>query len=210
VFSCSPKKTNKSDAKSNSNEISAGENTGNRRSTLQLAEKGEQKDSAIQTAERDSKVFFSQGFVKRRVPDDFKIGPMEDYYGKNAERRTILSQVDLFCLGLTNNELIDSLLDAQNRSLLVESLQYYLNKEIMPGRYRIGLVQINEDGSSHVPVRLLSNRGGSEGDIYLVKREDTWLITDIQVDLQRLEQQYVPRKEEFVPASYDLLFNNTF
>ncbi len=101
-------------------------------------------------------------------------------------------------------------MDGQNRTLLVESLRYYLKKEILPVEYRLGLVQINEDGSSHVPVRLLSNRGVSEGDIYLEKREKTWLITDIQVDLQRLGQEYVRGNEDFVPASYDLLFNSTF
>jgi len=210
MLACYPKKTSSSDDKSNSNESSVGEKAGNSRATLQLAEKGEQKNSAIQVSERESKVFFSQSFVKRSVPDDFKIGPLEDYYSKNAERRAILSQVDLFCLALTKNELKDNLLDAQNRSLLVESLRHYLKREIVPGDYRIGLIQINEDGSSHVPVRLFSNRGVSEGDIYLEKREKTWLITDIQVDLQRLEQEYVRGKEEFVPASYDLLFNSTF
>lgn len=210
MLACYPKKTSSSDDKSNSDENSVGENTGDSRTTLQLAEKGEQSDSAIQASERESKAFFSQSFVKRSVPDDFKIGPLEDYYSKNAERRAILSRVDLFCLALTKNELKDDLLDGQNRSLLVESLKYYLKKEIIPGEYRIGLVHINEDGSSHVPVRLLSNRGVSEGDIYLVKRENVWLITDIQVDLQRLEQEYVRGNEEFVPASYDLLFNSTF
>lgn len=210
MLACYPKKTSSSDDKPNSDENSVGENAGDSRTTLQLAEKGEQSDSAIQASERESKAFFSQSFVKRRVPDDFKIGPLEDYYSKNAERRAILSRVDLFCLALTKNELKDDLLDGQNRSLLVESLKYYLKKEIIPGEYRIGLVHINEDGSSHVPVRLLSNRGVSEGDIYLVKRENVWLITDIQVDLQRLEQEYVRGNEEFVPASYDLLFNSTF
>lgn len=210
MLACYPKKTSSSADKSNSDENSVGENAGDSRTTLQLAEKGEQSDSAIQASERESNAFFSQSFVKRSVPDDFKIGPLEDYYSKNAERRAILSRVDLFCLALTKNELKDDLLDGQNRSLLVESLKYYLKKEIIPGEYRIGLVHINEDGSSHVPVRLLSNRGVSEGDIYLVKRENVWLITDIQVDLQRLEQEYVRGNEEFVPASYDLLFNSTF
>ena len=210
ILACYPKKASNADAKSNSIEKLVEEKTSDRRATLQLAEKGEQTDSAKQAEERESKVFFSQSFVERSAPDDFKIGPLEDYFSKNAETRKILSRVDLFCLALTMNELKEDLLVEQNRSLLVESLQYYLRREIVPGDYRIGLVHINEDGSSHVPVRFLSNRGVSEGDIYLIKRENTWLIADIQVDLQRLEQEYVRSKEEFVPASYDLLFNSTF
>jgi hypothetical protein len=167
-------------------------------------------EKAAQGGERELKVFFSQSFARRNVPNDFKIGPLADYYINTGEHSSILARVDFFCLSLVENELKDELLDDQNRSLLKESLQYYLSRDVRPTEYRIGLVQINDDDSSHVPVRFLSKRGISEGDIYLTKHDGQWLITDIQVDLQRLEQSYVRSDEEFVPTSYDLLFNNTF
>ena len=207
ITACSDKKPGRSATSSEAVEKAADKNPENPRPGIRLEEKGDQQ---ITQGERQLKVFYSQSFAKRNVPDDFKIGPLADYHKYAGERSTVLSQVDQFCLSLTNNELKDELLDEQNRALLTESLQYYLKRDIKPTEYRIGLVELSGDGSSHVPVRFLSGRGISEGDIYLVRRAEAWLITDVQVDLQRLEQDYVRSDEEFVPASYDLLFNNTF
>ncbi len=208
MMSCYAKKPGGSAATANSTEKQTSESSQNRSTSPRLEAQGEQK--GVQAGESELKVFFSQSFVRRDVPDDFKIGPLADYYKNKGEESLILARVNHFCLSLVENELKDELFDDQNRSLLKDSLQYYLKRNIRPTEYRIGLIQIDDDDSSHVPVRLLSRRGISEGDIYLAKRGGQWLITDVQVDLQRLEESYVRSDEEFVPTSYNLLFNNTF
>jgi hypothetical protein len=217
VLGCNQKRTGKTNPQALSNEtIQELENKPNEGSTaegsteVKLERKGEQSGTAAPYAKKEPQMFLSHNFVDRKAPEDFSIGPLEDYYTVNAEIRGILSVVDRFCGALTERELKAELIDEQNRLLLEESLGYFLKNGIVPQYHRIGLIHINDDGSSHVPVRFFSKKGISEGDIYLVKRETNWFISDVQVDFQRLNQEYVRSDEEFVPRSYNLLFSNTF
>ena len=138
-MACYAKKAGGSAATTNAKENRASESSENRSISPRPEAKREQ--NVVQSGERELKVFFSQIFARRNVPDDFKIGPLADYYKNTGEDSSILARVNVFCLSLVENELKDELFDDQNRYLLKQSLQYSIYEDHNLQNWQFHLMQ---------------------------------------------------------------------
>jgi hypothetical protein len=51
-------------------------------------------------------------------------------------------------------------------------------------------------------LRLFGSPGVSAGELYLERSGGRWYISDLQVDFQRMAQEYVREEEEYYPSTY--------
>ncbi len=90
---------------------------------------------------------------------------------------------------------------------LSESLTYYLERGDVPSSFRLGMPKRRDDGEIAVNVRLFKADGSAEGEIYLVRENRQWLVSDFQVDLSRLREKR-EKRGDFMPSSYRWLLGD--
>ena len=59
-----------------------------------------------------------------------------------------------------------------------------------------------------VDVRLFKGQSSTEGEIYMAKIKDAWVITDFQVGLTLLAEKQPKDTEPFSPSSYKWLLKD--
>ena len=142
----------------------------------------------------------------RLVPEDFDIGPLADWLGGSKAERLARATAARFLAGLAGGKVPDTEILPERREELARSLRYYLDRRLVPSRYRLGPFVELEDGSLRCRVRLFgsgdagSSPGSSSGELYLSKAEGTWYVADAQVGLAALGTAAPPRREKYVPS----------
>jgi hypothetical protein len=105
-----------------------------------------------------------------------------------------------FLAGLAEGKVPDAELLPERREELSRSLQHYLDRGLLPSRYRLGPWSELEDGSLRCRLRLFGDPGAGSGELYLAVAEGRWYVTDLQAGLAVLGVAAPRRTEKFVPT----------
>lgn len=168
------------------------------------------------TPAKQEHVMLPLGRRNRALPEDFKIGLLEDRLAAYREQAELLATVSAFLDDLTRADILsDALLPESTRSLS-RHLLFYLDRDIVPTGYRLGAITYfppsraagEAPREARMGVRLFKQESGapaqaaSEGVFYLEKQDERWLIADLQIDFQALGTPYIREEQKFIPSSY--------
>lgn len=148
---------------------------------------------------KDTLLYRRQG--SRIIPEDFKIGPLQDNFdpGNNKDLTLIIDQ---FLKILTRGKIEEDLLIPSDRTELSRFLAYHIGRGLIPRSYRFGSINLDDPSVARANVRLFSEIGVSEGEIYLAKEHGIWYISDLQIAFEQLGIAYQKSDEKFIPCSY--------
>jgi hypothetical protein len=136
----------------------------------------------------------------RLLPEDFDIGPLADRLGGSRPQRLARAAAVRFLAGLAGGKVPGAEILPERREELERSLQYYLDRRLLPSRYRLGPFVELEDGSLRCRVRLFGDPGAGTGELYLSQADEKWYVADAQVGLAALGVPAARRGEKFVPS----------
>lgn len=140
------------------------------------------------------------------IPEDFRVGPLEDRLSPAATEQKILKASESFLEALASGRFEAETVLPENREELRRSLGYYIAEGLVPTGYRLGAIFFEEGpalpGSAWMNLRLYGSPGIAEGEMYLAASEGRWYIADIQADFQLLGQPYAQETKKFVPSVY--------
>jgi len=136
----------------------------------------------------------------RLLPEDFDIGPLGDRVGGSRTERMARAVAVRFLAGLAGGKVPDVELLPERREELSRSLQHYLDRQLLPSRYRLGPLIELEDGSLRCRVRLFGNPGSGSGELYLSIADGRWYVADLQAGLAVLGVAAPRRTGKYVPT----------
>jgi hypothetical protein len=140
------------------------------------------------------------------LPEDFRIGPLEDPLSADAGKRGILTVAEAFLRGLESGKVASETLLPERRAELERSLSYYLEQKLIPQGHRLGVLSIHRpaDGqaTAWMNLRLLGSPGTSAGELYLSEQQGRWYVSDIQIGFETLAEAAEGPKQKFVPPAY--------
>jgi hypothetical protein len=148
------------------------------------------------------------------LPEDFKIGPLADLVGVDRSTLEMISVSTRFLNALEQGMVEGESLHSEVRQELTTSIRYYLDQDLIPVNYRIGAITTEsyaegEQKSSLLDhrrawmnLRLFGSPGVSEGELYLERSAGRWYISDLQIDFERMGQDYVREQEAYYPSVY--------
>ncbi len=137
----------------------------------------------------------------RIMPEDFRIGPLQDTLQASREQLAVTRVVEGFLRELSRSKIDPQYLDPLVREELLRSLIWYVEQDFVPERYRIGRIDREGGAEARVGVRLFRGEGSAEGELYLAETGGTWYISDVQVGLEVLAEPRPQPAEKFVPAA---------
>jgi hypothetical protein len=144
--------------------------------------------------------------VSPLMPEDFRIGPLQDTITGDVDARRAAAIVAGFLRELANGQVATDLVEESQSTGLQRSLAPLLADGNRPRFARIGRVRVDQE-TARANVRLFA-AGRVEGEVYLDRTTAGWRIADFQVDLAALSLPYAPAAEDFFPASYRWLLVN--
>ena len=127
----------------------------------------------------------TQGVI-RRIPEDVVIGKLEDRLDGPAP---VLEAVEELFRELAAERIPSALLASDVRADLEQRLEYMIERAAVAEKVRIGaLVRLSET-AYRVPVVAFGKRNGrTSGEIYVAETDGAWYISDILVDLTRIDE----------------------
>lgn len=147
-------------------------------------------------------------FVRGRlVPKDFDIGLLQDQIIENIDQRSIQRKLDLFFESLISANINADVIYESRRELLIRSLDYYVEKRMIPEFVRYGVFEIYKDNEAKVSVRLFSETGRAKGEVFLIAQGDGWFITDFQLNFRKLSEDYKKSEKKYIPSHYQGIQN---
>ncbi len=142
----------------------------------------------------------------RLLPEDFDIGPLGDRVGGSRTERMARAVAIRFLTGLAGGKVPDVELLPERREELSRSLQHYLDRKLLPSRYRLGPLIELEDGSLRCRLRLFgsgvagSAPGSGSGELYLSIADGRWYVADLQAGLAVLGVAAPRRTGKYEPT----------
>jgi hypothetical protein len=148
------------------------------------------------------------------LPEDFKIGPLADLIGVDREVLEMIAVSTRFL-----NALLEGTVDRQSlyegvREELTTSIRYYLDRDLIPVNYRIGVITTDsyskgkqepsklQHRSAWMNIRLFGSPGVSEGELYLERSGGRWYVSDLQIDFEEMGKGYAREQERYYPTTY--------
>ena len=119
-----------------------------------------------------------------------------------------------FLNGLQEGTVAEDTIHAEVREEMATSIRYYLERDLIPITYRIGTIttesysveeeetSLLEQRTAWMNLRLFGSPGVSEGELYLERSGGRWYISDLQIDFERMGEDYVREQEEYYPSTY--------
>jgi hypothetical protein len=148
------------------------------------------------------------------LPEDFKIGPLADLEGNDRSTLEMITVSTRFLQALQDGVVDGESLLSEVRQELTTSIRYYLEQDLIPVNYRIGAIttesyaegdrtqSLLEPGRAWMNLRLFGTPGVSEGELYLERSGGRWYVSDLQIDFERMRQEYVREQEVYYPSTY--------
>lgn len=148
------------------------------------------------------------------LPEDFKIGPLADLAGNDRSTLEMITVSTRFLEALQNGVVDGESLLSEVRQELTTSIRYYLEQDLIPVNYRIGAIttesyaegdqtqSLLEPRRAWMNLRLFGTPGVSEGELYLERSGGRWYVSDLQIDFERMRQEYVREQEVYYPSTY--------
>ena len=142
------------------------------------------------------------GRQTRKLPEDFKIGPLGDNRTEDQDANGALSVADAFLTGLVAGKPDGALLAADSQKTVLDTLTYGLKQGYTPSSFRLGTPKAQDNGEIAANVRLFGAEGTAEGEIYMARTGKKWLVTDLQLSLAQLAVKREKSKEKYFPSAY--------
>ena len=141
------------------------------------------------------------------MPEDFFIGPLQNLI-ESYESELIITQVirDFFS-ALYSGKIKTKLIMENNRQSLINSINFHVIRKRVPSFIRIGRIEVSGT-TAFAKIRLFNSIGRTSGEIYLTSHDDSWKISDIQIDFQELDKVYSNTDLEFWPQKYRMVILN--
>jgi hypothetical protein len=162
----------------------------------------------VPRAVSDTTALFALNPQERLVAQDFKIGSLQDMLAGRYENINAVSIIREFLNSLEKKKVKQELIKEDMRTEITRSLQYPINQGLVPETYRIGKAVMDNNQELSVNVRLFKGQSSTEGEIYMAKIKDAWVITDFQVGLTLLAEKQPKDTEPFSPSSYKWLLKD--
>jgi hypothetical protein len=142
------------------------------------------------------------------LPEDFKVGPLGDSATAKKDQLGAMLAAGTFLTDLVAGRVDTKLLTTDAQSRVPETLAFGLKRGYTPVSFRIGAPRTREDGEITAAVRLFAADGATEGEIYMARAGDQWLVSDVQISLAGLAVKRPPAKEKFFPSAYRWLLED--
>jgi len=127
----------------------------------------------------------TQGVI-RRIPQDVVIGALEDRLDGLAP---VLAAVEELFRELAAGRIPSALLAADVRADLEQRLEYMVERADVAEEVRIGALVPVSETTYRAPVVAFGKRAGrTSGEIYVAETDGSWYISDILVDLTRINE----------------------
>jgi hypothetical protein len=136
------------------------------------------------------------------LPEDFKIGKMENLNTPDVRKQGILSVLRKFMDKFMKGEMAEDLINKDDSLKITHTLKAVFEEKTLPVRYRIAEIQDTGDPVIAIRLRFWGEKNSVEGDVYLVQSEGKWYITDIIANFARLTEDIGGNQEKFVPLGY--------
>ncbi len=157
---------------------------------------------AIETITMSSQEKLSSRIILPPVyPEDMIIGEVGGE-PRDRDEWIILETLNLFFNDMSSGELNTEGVESGSRNYLEKILRPVFDNEIFPDSFRLGKPFLAEEDNARVNVRLFGIQGRSSGEVFLVKEEGNWMISDIQIDFSKLSEVYKKEYETFEPRLY--------
>ncbi|WP_455382950.1 hypothetical protein [Salinispira pacifica] len=147
---------------------------------------GGQRLPAAEFTGREDEYLMTSGLNGRVVPDDSRIGPLQNRYVTDAETRSIYRLVDRFLAALAADRVEAEAILPDNRPFVLRRMSADLSAGHLPESWRIGQILFPDDLTAHLRVLIAGNPGSAAGDIYVEKSAGQWYISGVQVDFTLL------------------------
>lgn len=144
---------------------------------------------------------------QRLAAQDFKIGPLQDTLLAPLEFVKASAVVGRFFASLMKKEPDYGLVGEKSRRQLEAVVSYPLSQGYIPEKYRLGKMSFEAQDEIRANIRLFKGDAVTEGEIYLEKSGEDWLISDLQVGFTLLNRAYRKSSEPFMPGGYDFLLD---
>ncbi len=136
------------------------------------------------------------------LPEDFRIGPLGNGQSGSSDRDAAWQAASRFLARLVAGTVDRASIAPDSRDSLSDTLTYGLQQGYAPTSFRLGAPKEESDGEIAANVRLFGATGTSEGEIYLARSANTWLVADVQVNLADLAVPPAAPKGPFLPSPY--------
>lgn len=148
------------------------------------------------------------------LPEDFKIGPLADLVGVDRSTLEMVSVSTRFLNALAEGTVERESLHSEVRQEIATSIRYYLERDLIPVNYRIGAITAEsysegeqepsplQQRTAWMNLRLFGSPGVTEGELYLERSGGRWYVSDLQIDFERMGQDYVREQEKYYPSTY--------
>lgn len=161
----------------------------------------EKAESAVEINLKGKETLLYHRQGSRIIPEDFKIGPLQDSLNP-GNKKSLTLIIEQFLKSLTRGEIEEDLLIPSDRTELSRFFGYHIGRGLIPRSYRFGSINLDDPGLARANVRLFSETGVSEGEIYLTKEDGVWYITDLQIAFEQLSIAYQQSNGKFMPYGY--------
>ncbi len=141
------------------------------------------------------------GINKNIFPNDFLIGQIQDTISIGYNASLVYNIVVDFCNSLIDKILDDSKIYELKKELILSSISYYLNSTNQIEHFRIGEITIKSNTMSSANVRFFSDYGSINGQIYLIKSDNMWNISDLQFNFMDFTSK---DNNKFSPGYYNI------
>jgi hypothetical protein len=145
---------------------------------------------------------------QRLMPDDFRIGPLQDGVSGARDNLRARETIRAFFDGIAQKKVDDTLVLPADLAEIKAVVSYPLAQGYVPQRWRVGKLAFENDGALRATIRLFKDEGATTGEIYLAKDGDQWRVSDLQAGFTLLGKKYEKPKEPFMPGSYQFLRDN--
>jgi hypothetical protein len=142
------------------------------------------------------------------LPEDFKIGPLAGGRSGSADKDAAYTAASSFLSRLVAGTVDRQAIAPESQESLADTLAYGLQQGYAPSSFRIGEPKEETNGELAANVRLFDSDSSSEGEIYLSRAADHWLVADLQINLAGLGTPSTSPKEKFFPSPYRWLLED--
>ncbi len=137
-------------------------------------------------------------------PEDFEIGELQGY-SDDENVRAILERIRSFEKGLESASVRVDDINPDWRDQAQRSLEFYLERGNLPTQIRVGEIDIYAPGMARANIRMTGDPGVAFGEIYLEKSGESWLVSDLQLDMKDLTEVPEGRQEPYEPSVYRMM-----
>ncbi len=148
--------------------------------------------------------FLQTDIMPPLYPRDFEIGLLQSTVALTVSAKQAYATVSALLWDLSRGSVRGESLAPEVREDLSGTLAYHLQQGNTFATYRIGAAQPVGSDELRLNVRLFAALGATEGEVYVARSQDTWLVTDVQIGFPELRRASEPRVEPFMPSAYEI------